>query len=154
MAIIVGENSYLTLQEFKGWADLRLNDYSSFTDAQIEAALVKSSLDYIDPNYTFKGAKVDDSQPMSLPTDEVEISDILNGAAQAAWQDLNGELFISPTTNSSGQLKMSREKLDVLETEVEYAENTAYSYTHDTTQIRKLLNPYLAGGGGVRSVRY
>lgn len=148
MAVTVGTNSYLTLADFKAWADLRLNDYSAFTDPQIEAALVVSSLDFIDPNYNFKGDKLDDAQAMDLPTDEVAIDDIANGAAQAAWQQLNGELFISPTANSSGSITMQRKKLDVLETEVEYSENSAAFYKHDTTQIDKLLKPYVTSGAG------
>jgi len=155
MAITVGKNSYLTLTEFKAWADLRLRDYSSFTDAQIEAALVVSSLDFIDPNYKFKGDKLDDDQSMDLPTDKVAIADISSGAAQAAWQALNSQLFISPTANSSGQVTKQRDKLDALETETEYAENTAASYTHDTTQIDRLLGPYTVGnvGGSMARVR-
>lgn len=148
MAIVVGENSYLTLVDFKAWADLRGKDYSAFTDPQIEAALVVSSVDYIDPNYKFKGDKVDEAQLMDLPTDEVAIADVANGAAQAAWQELNGELFISPTANSSGNVTLLRTKLDVLEKETEYSENSAAYYKHDTTQIDKLLKPFVTSGAG------
>ena len=154
MAIVVGENSYLTLAEFKAWADLRAKDYSAFTDPQIEAALVVSSVDFIDPNCTFKGDRVDDAQAMDLPTDEVAIADIANGASQAAWQQLNGELFINPTANSAGEVKMQREKLDLLETETEYKDKSAAYYTHDTTQIYNLLKPFLAvTGAGFRVVK-
>lgn len=148
MAVIVGTNSYLTLAEFKAWADLRNKDYSAYTDTQIEAALVVSSLDYIDPNYVFKGDKVDGAQAMNLPTDKVSISDINAGASQAAWQALTDSLFISETANSAGQVTKQMDKLDVLETETEYAEFSAKSYKHDTTQIDRLLKPYVLSGAG------
>lgn len=155
MAVTVGTNSYLTLSEFKAWADLRGKDYSSFTDDQMNAALVVSSLDYIDPNYKFKGINIEDVQAMNLPTDEVAISDIANGASQAAWQALNDELLISPSANTLGQVTKQRDKLDVLETETEYQEGTAAFYTHDTTQIDRLLDPYTVGnvGGNMGRVR-
>lgn len=155
MAITVGTNSYLTLAEFKAWADLRVKDYSSFTDAKIEGALVVSSLDFIDPNYKFKGDKADEDQPMNLPTDCVEIADISNGAAQAAWQALNDQLFISPTSTSNGQVTKKRRRLDDLETETEYEQGTASTYAHDTTQIDRLLAPYTVGniGGNMSRVR-
>ena len=155
MSIIVGTNSYLTLDEFKAWADLWGKDYSGFTDAQINPALVVSSLGYIDVNYKFKGVRVDSAQPMDLPTDEVTIANVANGAAQAAWQELNGELLVSPSANGSGQVIKQRDKLDVLETETEYAEGSAPSYTFDTTQIDRLLSPYTVGnvGGSMAKVR-
>lgn len=155
MAVTVGVNSYLTLADFKAWADIRTNDYSGFSDEQIEAALVKSSVDFIDINYTFKGVKLDDTQAMLLPTNKVAINDIVNGASQAAWQALNSELFISPTANSSGQVTLQRDKLDVLETETEYSENSAAYYKHDTTQITRLLKPYISGqiGGNMAQTK-
>lgn len=148
MAITVGTNSYLTIEEFKAWADLRGKDYSSFADDQINAALVVSSLDYIDPNYKFNGVKLGNNQSMNLPTSEVAIADIAGGASQAAWQALNDELLISPSANTLGQVTKQRDKLDVLETETEYQEGTAAFYTHDTTQIDKLLDPYITSSTG------
>jgi len=155
MAITVGTNTYLSLADFKAWADLRLKDYAAFSDAQIEAALVVGSVDFIDANYNFKGKQVDKVQPMKLPTDLVAITDINSGAAQAAWQALNNELFISPTANSDGMVIKQRDKLDALETETEYSEKSAAYYKHDTTQIDRLLKPYTTGsiGGNMARVR-
>ena len=85
---------------------------------------------------------------MELPTDLVAIADIELGAYQAALQAANGELFIAPTANSAGQVTKLRKKLDVLETETEYNENSASYYTHDTTQIDRFMRPYVISGGG------
>lgn len=146
MAIIVGTNSYLTASEFQAWADLRNKSLADYTQEQIDAALVVSAVDFIDPNFNFKGVKLDSSQAMKLPTTLVAINDIYNGAAQAAFQQLTGALFIDPTQNSAGQITSSRKKLSSLETETSYAEFSAASYTHDTTQIDNLLDPYVTSG--------
>ena len=146
--ITLGENAYITLVDFKAWCDLRNYDYAAKSDDDISAAIVRASLDYIDTSYTFKGDKLDSAQPMQLPTDEVAIADIENGAAQASWQALNGELFVDVTAQSKGAVTKERKKLDTLETETEYEESTAPSYTHSTTQIDRFLSPYTVSGYG------
>ena len=143
----VGTNSYISLADFKAWADLRAYDYSSYTDAQIEAATVVSAVDYIDPTYKFKGVKLDDSQPMDLPTDEVAIADIENGAAQAAWQQLRGLLFVDDTTQSAGgEIKKEDKQIGTLQKSVEYIEGTAPTTTYNTAKIYDLLKPFLETG--------
>lgn len=145
----VGVNSYISLADFKAWADLRAYDYSSYTDAQIEAATVISAVDFIDPNYTFKGTKLIDTQPMDLPTSEVAIADILNGAAQAAWQQLKGYLFVDQSTQSvNGKVTSESKSVGSLSKSVDYEEGTALSTTYNTTQITNFLKPYLAAGSG------
>ena len=147
MAIVVGTNSYLTLERFKELAE-QFGDAYPNDDTQLNAALSSSALKFIDPNYKFKGTVVDEAQAMELPTDLVAIADIELGAYQAALQAANGELFIAPTANSAGQVTRLRKKLDVLETETEYNENSASYYTHDTTQIDRFMRPYVISGGG------
>ena len=146
--ITLGENAYITLANFKAWCDLRNYNYSCKSDADISAAIVRASLDYIDSNYTFKGDRLDSAQAMQLPTNEVTIANIQNGAAQASWQALNSELFIDVTAQSKGYVTKEREKLDTLETETEYEESTAASYTHSTAQIDRFLSPYTISGYG------
>jgi hypothetical protein len=143
MAVTVGTDSYLTLAEFKAQADALARDYSSYTDAQIEAALIESSLYYIDVTFEFKGAKLVDTQPMALPTTEVEIPDISKGAFQAAWQSLTGTLFINPADANKSNITKERKKLGTLETEVVYSDGATTGYTYDTTRIELLLKPYL-----------
>lgn len=147
MALTVGENTYLSLADYKAWLDLRNYNYADFDDTQLEASLVVSSLDYIDPNYKFKGQKLDESQLMSLPTDEVSISDIKSGAGQAAWQQLNGYLFVDMTTQSaSGDIQSESKQLATLSKSVTYADGSAKGSTYSTTLIRRFLSPYVIGG--------
>jgi len=152
----VGTNSYISLTDFKAWADLRAYDYSSYTDDQINAAAVVSAVDFIDPNYEFKGTKLDADQPMDLPTNEVTIADIQNTAAQATWQQLNGVLFVKQSSSSNaGQIKKESKSLGTLSKSVEYVEGTTKNSTYyDTTVIDKLLQPYLAyGSSGMQILR-
>lgn len=147
MAVTVGTDSYLTLAEFKAQADSLARDYSGFADEQIEAALIESSLFYIDPTYNFKGDKVDEAQAMDLPTNKVSISDISKGAFQAAWQALNNQLFVSPSATANGEVVRERKKLATLEKEVEYRAGSTPTYTYDTSRITLLLKPYTTSQG-------
>ena len=130
MAIILGTNGYISVADFKSWADMRGNDYSAYSDAQIEQAITVSGVDYLDTQY-----------------DLVAIVDISKAAAQAAWQQLTSALFVGVTANSSGIVKMQRDKLDALETETEYTEGTAATFTHDTRLISALLKNFVVNVG-------
>ena len=147
MAIILGTNGYISVADFKSWADMRGNDYSAYSDAQIEQAITVSGVDYLDTQYVFKGTALVEGQPMQLPTDLVAIVDISKAAAQAAWQQLTSALFVGVTANSSGIVKMQRDKLDALETETEYTEGTAATFTHDTRLISALLKNFVVNVG-------
>lgn len=154
MAIVLGENGYISLVDFKAWADARGYDYSAKTDVQIEQAITISGVDFIDTNYDFKGLSVDMTQAMQLPTDEVAIADIKQGAAQATWQQLNGLLFVAQSqTSASGEVKKVRKKLAELETETEYTERSDLSYTYDTTLIDRLLSRFVVGASQPRLLR-
>ncbi len=148
MAVTVGTDSYLTLAEFKAQADALARDYSSYTDAQIEAALIESSLFYIDVTFGFKGTKLNGTQPMALPTTEVAISDIAKGAFQAAWQALTGYLFVDQAVNANGKVIKERKKLATLEKETEYKEGSIPTVTYDTGRIEASLRPYLVNQSG------
>jgi len=151
----VGENSYISVADFKAWADLRGYDYTSYTDANIEAASVITAVDFIDPTYTFKGTIVDEAQKMQLPTDEVSIDDIQNGAAQAVWQDLKGFLFVAMESQDiNGQIASEDKSLGSLSKSVSYVEGTARTTKYSTNIISNLLRPYLStASSGFNSLR-
>jgi hypothetical protein len=62
-SIVTGANSYVTLAEFKSWADARGITYG--TDAAVEAQIVRA-MDFIE-TLTFKGLKKDQYQPLQFP---------------------------------------------------------------------------------------
>ena len=145
--IDIGVNGYIDVAEFKLWADARGYDYSAKTDQQIEQAITIASVDYIDTRYVFNGVKLDHAQPMGLPTDVVAVADISKAVCQAVWQQLNGALFVDPATSTaSGEVLMERKKLDVLETEVQYAPGTRRTFALNNTLIDSLLRKFVVGG--------
>ena len=145
--IDIGVNGYIDVAEFKLWAGARGYDYSAKSDQQIEQAITIASADYIDTRYVFNGVKLDHAQPMGLPTDVVAVADISKAVCQAVWQQLNGALFVDPVTSTaSGEVLMERKKLDVLETEVQYAEGTGSRLAINGVLIDSMLRPYVVGG--------
>ena len=140
----VGTNSYISLADFQAWAALFGNDISSYSDDQIEAATVRTALNYIDPEYTFKGTKVDDAQAMELPTNEVAIEDINNAAAQTVWQELSGFLFVAMDSQSAnGDVESESSSIGSLKESISYSEGTANTTTYSTTVIDSLMRPFL-----------
>lgn len=53
---VAGANSYVALVDFKAYHDDRDNDYSAYSDAQLQTALVRAT-DYIDGRFRFVGEK-------------------------------------------------------------------------------------------------
>lgn len=158
MPVTVGTNSYLTVQDFKDNADMFGLPYDSYTDEQIEQALSRSALMYIDSKYKFKGEQLDEAQKMDLPTSEVVIVDIVYGATQAAYQALIGKLFVSESSQSANGLVTSESKqLSSLSKSVEYQEGTARTSFYDTGLIDNLMQPYITGyssaGGNMGKLR-
>lgn len=151
----VGVNSYISVEDFKTWADLFGYEILDYLDSEISSATVRTAINFIDPNYTFKGSKSVDTQSMQLPTTEVAIADINNAAAQAVYQDLKGFLFVAMESQSvNGQIASEDKKLGSLSKSVSYVEGTAKTSEYNTTIIDKLLRPFLsASSSGLNSLR-
>lgn len=138
------------------YADLTyLNDFMSkraitdnWTDDEKSAALYIGANDYIDVKYQFAGTVEDETQTLALPTNEVEVTDKVKRAnCEAALLYLNGKLFNTELdVNGAIKVKMSREKLDVLEeeSEIEYFNSTGQTYLIDHPQVDALLRDYLS----------
>lgn len=153
MALILGTNAYTTVSNFKAWCTLRGYELFDFTDSEIESAIVIASLDFLDTQYTFKGTKLDSSQVMQLPTNEVTISDIETPVCQAVWQHLNGLLFVDQSVEqSSGTVKKVREKVGQIESEVEYQDGSNRGFTHNLTLLNSMLKPFVIYSAGGLSV--
>lgn len=151
---LASANCYIDEAELDAYALLRNIDLSAYSTAQKEAAIYISANDFIDAMHCFKGAKIDASQGMALYTDEVTFDlaskDIKNVNAMTAVLQLQGKLFIETSVDDKyGDIKSQQDKLDVLETKVEYSEGTAKSgATLDTYVADGLLKKYLTVGSG------
>lgn len=53
---VSGANAYVTLAEFKSYHGDRGNDYSAFSDPQINSAIIRAT-DFIDTRFAFRGVK-------------------------------------------------------------------------------------------------
>jgi hypothetical protein len=62
-SVVTGANSYVTLAEFKAWADARSIDYG--TDAEVTAQLYRA-MDYLE-SLSYKGVKANEDQELQWP---------------------------------------------------------------------------------------
>lgn len=146
MAVTVGTNGYITVTDFKAWADSR--GYTYGADELVEAAIVVASVDFIDTNYKFRGDPLSPTQEMQLPTNEVAIEDIQNAAAQAAYLQLIGRLFVDPANlGQGGQITSESKKLGTLSTSTSYAEGYQYTTLYPTISIDNLMKKYIVSAG-------
>ncbi len=109
----------------------------------------------MDALHDFAGGIITTDQAMKLPTSFVDLKDvkdardIVNANCSAAILHLQGLLFVTVTaTDASGEVKRTRKKLDKLETETEYQDNSKLATKYPTPIIDKLLNPYLSNSLG------
>lgn len=58
--LVEGANAYITLAFFKSYHDDRGNDYSAYTDPNMNTAIVRAT-DYLDTRFRFRGIKLNDA---------------------------------------------------------------------------------------------
>ena len=141
--------AYIEVEYLEGYAASIGYDLSSLDEPQKQAMISRVSMNYIDIEYDFKGEPLNADQGLSLPTNEVSITDkIKRAVADACIIDAKGELFNTVDTN--GRVKRTKDKLDVLETEIEYQENKSAPKEYGNTPVTdKLLKPYTSDSGGM-----
>lgn len=125
----VGANSYVSVQEFKDYFTARGIDYTSKTDAEIEALLIQAT-SYIDTANSYCGDKLNGrDQTTAFPRSPLyddggysvegvprEIKD-----AQCEYANIYSEHgTLQPNQNINGSVKRTKEKVDVIEEEIEY----------------------------------
>lgn len=152
---VTGANALISVAEFNAFAGDRGIDFTFYDTDKIQAAIVVSSVDYINTFFVFKGASLTTTQGMQIPTDEVGVeANIKLACYQAAMLHLKERLFVDPIElEINGQIISERDKLDVLETEKEYAENRNYTFKFPTNSIDRLLQPFTVSGGGLGDIK-
>lgn len=109
-------NAYMSVAEFKSYHDDRGQSYGSFSDSQIEKAIVKAS-DYLDIRFTFVGYRLNQVQSMQWPRLNAYYPDgrIANGipdeikesCAEYALRALSSVLAPDPSIDPSGRPVLS-----------------------------------------------
>jgi len=124
-------NAYISVAVFKAYHDDRAGNYSSFSDTEIEEAIVRAT-DYTDSRWTFAGARNDADQSTECPRSGVKDArtglylneyppELEEACAEYALSALSGSLYPSPNIDTTGRsVKMVRKKADVIERETEY----------------------------------
>lgn len=134
-------NSYLSLEDFKDISDLFDYDYSDFTDSQIEARLIRSTM-ILDSEYRmdFPGKRETDEQALEWPRHGavyVDGADIDTGVVPKEVQYATVEMFYSlatgtaqPVLSSNGAVAMERDRVEgAVERERRYRSD--YNYRRD-----------------------
>ena len=132
-------NAYIDKAVFKAYCDLVGYSYTTYTDAQIEQAIIRATL-FMDCRWTFAGYKFDVDQSTECPRREVYDTrgmwieglptPLLTACAEYAWAGLTRlELLPTPAApTEAGTVTYVRQKLDVLETEKHYASPQQYPW--------------------------
>jgi hypothetical protein len=157
-AVVSGANSFVSVNTFTAHCDSRNRDYSSYSDEQIEAALIQMA-DYLN-SLPWKGMKTARANPMCWPrygdtlegwneinqpasmwlgvvdadgyiigTSEIP-AEVVAAQNEGAWLILTGSVM-EPTLDRGGQIK--REKYDVIEFEY-------FSGAPATTEFKAVSN--------------
>lgn len=126
---VAGANAYMTVAELDAyWADRGVT-----LDGDKEAAIIVAT-QYVDGSFRWKGAIVFADQSLDWPrvgvvddegraVDSMSIPDRLKFAvAEYAQRQLNAP--IQPDVSDEGALKRIKKKVDVIETEKEFQDNT------------------------------
>lgn len=131
-SIVAGANAYITAAELVDyWADRGIT--ISAPTAEQEAAIVVST-QYVGLNNNWSGFAVSADQSLDwprrgtytdkgflIPADEIP-QQLKFAVAEYAYRQLTADL--QPDIGDEGAVKRQRDKVDVLETETEYQDNT------------------------------
>lgn len=160
-------NSYQSMQSVKdywsqggsfGIIDIAAN----YTDPQIEAAMITATR-YMERQYSYKGSIVTTSSPyqaLAWPRDSVVDdegraidSDIVPGQVEEAHSEYtyiqltNSAVGgVQPSPSREGLIKRQMDKIDVLETEVEYESGTQAYTLQRYPYADNLMNGLTTGG--------
>lgn len=135
-ASVDGANAYVTVAEFKAYHDARGNDYSTYSDTDIEEAIVDAT-DFMDGRWYFVGSQYRPGQRTAWPRlNAFDSSDNLrqgvpievkDACCEYAFVALSQELDPDPERDDTGQpVSKKVDKVDVLMEERTYAGAAAY----------------------------
>ncbi len=132
----VDATSYVSLVEFKAWADQRLKSYAGKSDDQLSVA-INAGAEYMDTRFDFYGYRKEAAQTREHPREQLYDSrgDKVDGVHQAvkdaqcayAFMALSQELMAAPTRDESGRIVKSKdEAVGPIKTSVEYETIAGY----------------------------
>jgi hypothetical protein len=141
--LVSGADSYVTLAEFKAWADKRGVTYG--TDSVVTQQIYRA-MDYIE-SLNFIGEKSDENQALQWPRDQVVIDgyyidsdEMPNELKVAVYESIKAELDGDSRMTASERRTISEKVGDL---QVTYANNADVkrSIPAVTKALRKLIRP-------------
>ena len=154
-AIVTGANSYVTVDEFRAYAEARGIISISSDDADYEVYLIKAMDKLESYRARYQGEKVDSDQPLQFPRvgvwvdgfelEETTIPRELKYAQMAfAMESLAGN-DLNPTVLTSTPAQVTKEKVG--EIEVTYANPSSLRSSPAFAKAEALLAPLLKKSG-------
>ncbi len=160
--LIEDANSYVTLLEYKTYWSTRNIDLTTVDDKQLEADLI-TAREYADELHDYCGSKLNGrAQTTEFPRVnfyEDDCSTLIEGVpvemknAQMEYAKLISVdgITLQPNENVGGSVKRTKEKVDVLEEEIEYfsAGQTGGVISYPVADKKIPEYFYCNGGGGL-----
>lgn len=138
-------NSYVTVAEFREYCATREIDVVADTDAEIQGNLVLAT-DYVDLTYTFIGEATVDTQALQFPrTKDDEDYGVPTKVKSATIEmTLSSRSGTNLFSDSDRSIIGKKEKVGVIETELDYADSKAYtSNSSRFPKVNKLLKDWV-----------
>lgn len=149
---VTGANSYVDADEFRAYHEDRCNDVSTYGTSEIEPALIKAR-DYLDTRWEHFGTRKADDQTTEYPragTDTVVPTAVKEAQIEYALIELTAPpLWPTPTRDDTGAaIQRKREKVDVIEEEIEYVTGSLQASPSYPVADNKLIRAGLVETGG------
>jgi len=124
-SVVTGANSYVTLAEFKAWADSR--DISYNADDNVLEAQILRAMDYIERLY-FIGNKANENQPLQWPRTEALIDGYYADATEIP-KEVKIAVYEATVVEAAGYSELEIQSRKTLrervgDIEVQYADNS------------------------------
>ena len=123
-SVVSGANSYVTLAEFKAWADARDITYNA-DDNALEAQILRA-MDYLERLF-FIGNKANENQPLQWPRTEALIDGYYADATEIP-KEVKTALYEATVVEAAGYSELENQSRKTLrervgDIEVQYADN-------------------------------
>ena len=153
--IVAGANSYVTVAELDSWATLYGITLNAADEAAKEVIILKGAAYVESFRAEFDGNKVESTQPMQWPRENVTI-DGFDFPSNEIPQDLkNAQLQAAVETDAGADLQanqgqtVKREKVDVIEVEYMDGSSSSTSYEKINAYLDALLKSSASMGGSI-----
>lgn len=137
-SIVAGANAYIDVAFYKSYWNDR-GGHGNHSDEQKQAAIVIAT-QYVDNNFNWRGRIISEEQPLDFPRsgvyddenraidNDVVPVNLKYAICEYAKRQLDNPLQPDVSPDDLGTIKRKREKVDVIEQEIEYQENTGGYY--------------------------